>query len=242
MLCSGLIGGLQAHTDALQRHLEWFTSIGDRESSDVIRSNCISCLAYLANLYLTIAPTDHPTAPAMERCCDTTLVALGRLTEGMVMEEYSYFDVLLGVRKSLCAYALFSPRQRRYAGREPWRDSKPGYLSFPWKRQPRWYTGGRLLPMHTHHTRRNFLTVNLLYFPPFVYSRTAERRIRDIQTSCLPGREQRRESDFLYLFGHTCGGHSYTSARTFSHRVVLFSTWRVHSTLLYSLVQSISPL
>jgi len=99
VLCSNLISRLRAHTDSLQRHLEWFASIGDKESSDVIRSNCISCLAYLANLYLAIAPTDHPSAPAMERCCDATLSALGKLTEGMVMEEYSYFDLLLGVSK-----------------------------------------------------------------------------------------------------------------------------------------------
>ena len=117
-LCSKLIGQLQAHTDALQKHLEWFTSVGDKESSDVVRSNCISCLAYLADLYLIIAPTDYPTAPAMEFFCDTALSTLGRLTEGMVMEEYSYFDLLLGVSKSPHASACLSPRQRRCAGRE----------------------------------------------------------------------------------------------------------------------------
>ncbi|KAF9654296.1 hypothetical protein BDM02DRAFT_3106606 [Thelephora ganbajun] len=96
-LCSKIINQLQAHTDALQQCLGWFTSIGDKESSDVIWSNCISCLAYLANLYLIIAPTDYPTAPAVESLCDTTLSTLGRLTEAMVIEEYSYFDLLLGM-------------------------------------------------------------------------------------------------------------------------------------------------
>lgn len=137
ILCSSLISRLRAHTDALQRHLEWFTSIGDRESSDVIRSNCISCLAYLANLYLAIAPTDHQSAPAMERCCDATLSVLGKLTEGMVMEEYSYYDLLLGVSKPPLVYVPLSPRQCRYVGRGPWRDSKPERLSCPWKRPPR---------------------------------------------------------------------------------------------------------
>ena len=108
-LCSKSIGQLRAHTDALQEHLEWFTSIGDKESSDVIRSNCISCLAYLANLYLTIAPTDHSTAPAMEFCCDAALSTLGRLTEGMVIEEYSNFDLLLGVSESSRTHACLSP-------------------------------------------------------------------------------------------------------------------------------------
>jgi len=108
-LCSNLIGQLQAHTDALQKHLEWFASIGDKESSDVIRSNCISCLAYLANLYLTIAPTDHHAAPAMGSRCDSALSTLGRLTEGMVMEEYSNFDLLLGVSKSPRAHSCLSP-------------------------------------------------------------------------------------------------------------------------------------
>lgn len=117
-LCSKSISQLQAHTDALQKHLEWFSSIGDKESSDVIRSNCISCLAYLANLYLTIAPTDYPTASAMESCCDATLSTLGRLTEGMVTEEYNYFDLLLGVSKSFRARVCVSPHQCRCAGRE----------------------------------------------------------------------------------------------------------------------------
>ena len=34
-----------------------------------------------------------------------------------------------------------------------------------------------------HHTRRNFLTANLLYFPPCLCSRMAERRIRNTLTS-----------------------------------------------------------
>ena len=131
VLCNKMVCRLRAHTDALQQHLEWFASVGDKESSDVIRSNCISCLAYLANLYLTIAPTDHPTAPAMERCCDDALSTLGRLTEGIVMEEYSYFDLLLGVRKNPHACAFLSPHQHRCAGRELWRDSRPEYQSCP---------------------------------------------------------------------------------------------------------------
>ena len=189
-LCSKMIGQLQAHTDALQRHLEWFTSIGDKESSDVIRSNCISCLAYLANLYFTIGPTDHSTAPAMGSCCDATLLAIGRLTEGMAMGEYSYFDLLLGVRKPLHGSTRFSLHRRRCAGRGPWRDSRLERLPFPWGRPPCWYNGGRLLPTHMRYTRRNFLTVNLLCFPPCLYLRTAEQRIRDIPTSYLLRHEQ----------------------------------------------------
>jgi hypothetical protein len=131
ILCSNAIRRLQAHTDALQQHLQWFSSVGDKESSDIIRSNCISCLAYLANLYLAIAPTDPSTATAMERSCDAVLSDLGRLTEDVVMEEYSYFDLLLGVRKSFYAHALLSSRQCRCAGREPRGDSKPEQPSSP---------------------------------------------------------------------------------------------------------------
>ena len=184
-LCNKLIDQLQAHTDALQRHLEWFTSIGDKESSDVIRSNCISCLTYLANLYLTIAPTDYPTAPAMEFACDAALSAVGRLTEGIVMEEYNYFDLLLGVTKFLLALSHLSPHQRRPAGRGLWRGLKPERLPLPWKRPPPWFDGGRLLLMRMQHIRRNFLTVNLLYSPPCLYLRMAGQRIRSIQTFFL---------------------------------------------------------
>src|SRR5579872_3046368 len=104
-LCIKIIDQLQAHTNALQQNLEWFCSVGDKESSDVIRSNCISCLAYLANLYLTVAPTDQSTKCYMESHCDDVLSSLGRLTEGMVLEEYSHFDSLLGVSKSLRIHA-----------------------------------------------------------------------------------------------------------------------------------------
>ena len=142
-LCIKTIYQLQAHTDALQRHLEWFTAVGDTESSDVIRSNCISCLAYLANLYLTIAPTDHPTASTMESRCDAALSTLGSLTEGMVIEEYSHFDSLLGVSKPPRVRTPFSPPRCRCVGRERWKDSKLGRLPSRWNRPPRWYTIGR---------------------------------------------------------------------------------------------------
>ena len=185
-----MIDQLQAHTDALRRHLEWFASIGDVESSDVIRSNCISCLAYLANLYLTIAPTDHPTAPVMESRCDIALSSIGSLTEGTVMEDCSYFDSLLGVSNSLRVHTSLSPHRRRSPGRERWKDSKLERLSFRWNRPPRWYTGGRWLPMRTHCTRIDFLIANLLYSPPCPYLRTAERRIRNTPTSYHLKREQ----------------------------------------------------
>ncbi|KAF9787009.1 hypothetical protein BJ322DRAFT_1053184 [Thelephora terrestris] len=97
ILCVKIIGQLQAHTDALQRHLEFFCSVGDEESSVVIRSNCISCLAYLANLCLTVASTDQQAATVMESQCDAALSSLGSLTEGMVVVEYSHFDSLLGM-------------------------------------------------------------------------------------------------------------------------------------------------
>ena len=166
ILCSNAIRRLQAHTDALQQHLQWFSSVGDKESSDIIRSNCISCLAYLANLYLAIAPTDPSTAAAMERSCDDALSALGRLTEGVVIEEYSYFDLLLGVRKSFHARAFLSSHRCRCAGREPRGDSKPERRPSPWGNPPPCYIGGRSLPTHTHHTRINFRIANLPYFPP----------------------------------------------------------------------------
>lgn len=141
-LCIKTIDHLQAHTDALQRHLEWFASIGDTESSDVIRSNCISCLAYLSDLYLTVAPTDHPTAPAMNSRCDAALSSLGSLTGGMAMKEYSYFDSLLGVSGSPCVHTPLSPSRRRCAGRERWKGSKLERLPFRRNGLPHWSTGG----------------------------------------------------------------------------------------------------
>ena len=151
----------------------------------MIQRSCISCLAYLANFYFALALTDHSAVPAMESYCDAALLAIGRLTKGVVVVEYSWFDLLLGVSKPLHGSACFSPRRLRCAGRGLWRELKLERLPFPWGRPPSWCSGGRLLPMHIPYTRRNFLTVNPLYFPLCPYLRTVEQRILDIPTSYL---------------------------------------------------------
>lgn len=45
----------------------------------------------------------------MESRCDTALSTLGSLTEGIIVEEYSYFDSLLGVCKSLHPRTYLTP-------------------------------------------------------------------------------------------------------------------------------------
>ena len=65
---------------------------------EVIGSSCISCLAYLA--ILSEAACRVNFVVESERCepCDWALQSLGEITSELCFEEYSYLDLLIGVR------------------------------------------------------------------------------------------------------------------------------------------------
>ena len=66
----------------------------------MISSGCIACLAHLAILYEVICRMD-PVAGEMYILCDSALERLGMLTSELHLDEYTYLDLLLGVRPSL---------------------------------------------------------------------------------------------------------------------------------------------
>lgn len=82
----------------LLRNLQRFVDIGDNIGAEIIWSSCITCLAHLSVLCEIIGRTEPTANVAMSGLCDSTLEKLGHLTEELRVEEYTYLDLLLGVR------------------------------------------------------------------------------------------------------------------------------------------------
>ena len=74
----------------------------DEAGTDVICSSCIACLAHLAILYDVLCRTDPAVGSEMYGLCDLALQRLGMVTSEHRFDEYTYHDLLLGVRWSLC--------------------------------------------------------------------------------------------------------------------------------------------
>ena len=80
-------------------NIKRFREYGGTSAADMITSSCIACLAHLAILYEVACRTD-PAAREMYDVCDSALRKLGVLTSELYLEEYTHFDLLLGVRPS----------------------------------------------------------------------------------------------------------------------------------------------
>jgi hypothetical protein len=82
----------------LLRNLRRFIEIDDKIGAEIIWSSCITCLVHLSALCEIICRAEPTASLAMNALCDSNLEKLGRLTEDMRVEEYTYLDLLLGVR------------------------------------------------------------------------------------------------------------------------------------------------
>jgi len=71
----------------------------------VLSSNCIACLAHLAILCEVAGRTGLPQLE-MYNLCDLALQRLGTLTSELHFDEYTYLDLLLGVRLSSCCFLI----------------------------------------------------------------------------------------------------------------------------------------
>ena len=100
--CDRVIASLDEFSQNLLDNVTTFRERGDASGVDVIGSSCITCLAHLAVLYEVVGRMD-PDAKEVYNLCDLALQRLGRLTIDLRFEEYTYLDLLLGVRS-------FSPR------------------------------------------------------------------------------------------------------------------------------------
>ena len=66
-------------------------------------SSCITCLAHLAILSEVVCRAD-PVAGERYTLCDSALQRLGMFTSEFYLDEYTYLDLLLAVRPSLCYF------------------------------------------------------------------------------------------------------------------------------------------
>lgn len=97
--CDRIVAPLGFFAQKLLGNVKRFREHGGTSAADVISSSCIACLAHLAILYEVISRTD-PVAGEMYTFCDSALRRLGMLTSELCLEEYTHFDLLLGVRLS----------------------------------------------------------------------------------------------------------------------------------------------
>ena len=93
-----LIALLNGYSDLLLSNLGRFVDIGDNIGAEIIWNSCITCLAHLSALCELMGRTEPTANVAMNSLCDSNLEKLGRLTEDLRAEEYTYLDLLLGVR------------------------------------------------------------------------------------------------------------------------------------------------
>ena len=91
------LASLEEFSQNLLSNIKRFHERGNKDGADVISSSCIACLAHLAALYEFVCRTD-PVAREMCNLCDLALQRLGILTSELRFEEYTYLDLLLGVR------------------------------------------------------------------------------------------------------------------------------------------------
>ena len=66
----------------------------------MIGISCIACLAHLAILYEIVGRMEPGAEVEMHGLCDLALLRLGTLTSELRLDEYTYLDLLLGVRSS----------------------------------------------------------------------------------------------------------------------------------------------
>ena len=98
--CNQIFASLEECSQSLLGNIKIFREHGDNSGADVISGICVACLAHLALLYEVICRID-PVARGMYELCDSALQRLGMLTSELRFDEYTYLDLLLGVRLSL---------------------------------------------------------------------------------------------------------------------------------------------
>jgi len=117
---------LEEFSQALFGNLKRFRELDDKSGAEVISSSCITCLAHLAVLCEVICRTDPVARVETHSLCDSALERLGMLTYELKIDEYTYLDLPLEVRPSLCRLSTAAAQTRdlsRTLGRNRCRSS-----------------------------------------------------------------------------------------------------------------------
>ena len=78
-----------------------FLEIGDIRGAEIIQNSCVGCLVHLAILCDFIGRVEPNSKPRMDAVCDSSLERLVYLTQEVNRNEYTYFDLLLKVRRPM---------------------------------------------------------------------------------------------------------------------------------------------
>ena len=97
-LCDQLVIRLDEYSDALLRNMRDFLEIEDTHGAEIIQNSCVGCLTHLAMLCDLIGRVEPSSKSRTAAICDSSLERLGRLTQQINRNEYTYLDLLLGVR------------------------------------------------------------------------------------------------------------------------------------------------
>ena len=127
--CDRTLASLEELSRNLLGKIKGFHKRGNTIGADVVGSSCIACLAHLAILYEVVCRTDPAPRSEMYKPCDSALQSLGELTSELCFDEYSYLDLLLGVRPSLSYFAtvmIQTGNRDRSLGRNRCRSSASG--------------------------------------------------------------------------------------------------------------------
>ena len=184
-ICGELVTRLDEYSDALLWNIRSFQQIGDNQGAEIIQSSCVGCLAHLAVLCDLVSRSEPNFDPEMDAICDSSLERLGRLTQEMKFERYSYFDLLLRVRHSVDPPWKVRELIRsliRFRGKSHWSPSIHGSVNYLMGEVHPCDIVGRSLQGRCQTSKPTFQTRLLRRSTRSWSSSTAGRRGRDIQT------------------------------------------------------------
>jgi hypothetical protein len=93
-----MVESLEEFSQKLLDDIKTFRKHGDKNGAEVVSGICIACMAHLAILYDIVSNNDPSAKAEVDSLCDSTLRSLGELTLELHFDEYTYLDLLLGVR------------------------------------------------------------------------------------------------------------------------------------------------
>ena len=185
-ICVELVTCLNKYSDTLLHQVQTFLQIGDTQGAEIIQSSCVGCLAHLAALCDLVGRLDHNSKHQMDIVCDSSLERLGRLTQEMSFEGYTYFDLLLRVRHQVDRSPMVDELTMslpRFRGRGRWLPLIRGSATYRMRVNP-YDMVGKSLQRHGRILRPDSRAQLHHHSPQTRSLLMAENRDPGIQTSC----------------------------------------------------------
>ena len=110
--CDRILASLEEFSQNLLDNVKSLRENSNDRGAYVISSSCIACLAHLAVLYEVVGRMDSVAKAEMYNLCDSALQRLGTHTSTLRFNEYTYLDLLLGVRLPLCCFLTATTQTR----------------------------------------------------------------------------------------------------------------------------------